>query len=91
MFLFLGVRLIKGGRDYSFCFFFSPRVFKGALRGCALRSAVGKAGKGFKEMPPEDLLAEVFKVVIERTSLFFSLFCGGGGGVGGGSLGCYRV
>ncbi|CAE7229219.1 Acaa1b [Symbiodinium pilosum] len=36
---------------------------------CALRSAVGKAGKGFKEMPPEDLLAEVFKAVIERTKI----------------------
>lgn len=36
---------------------------------CALRSAVGKAGKGFKEMPPEDLLAEVFKVVIDRTKI----------------------
>ncbi|CAJ1397714.1 unnamed protein product [Effrenium voratum] len=53
-----------------------PTAMSGATPGdddvvicCALRSAVGKAMKGFKELPPEDLLAEVFKAVVEKTKI----------------------
>merc|ERR1740121_3599907 len=37
---------------------------------CAVRTAIGKAGKGgFKDTPPEDLLAPLFKAVIDKTKI----------------------
>jgi len=37
---------------------------------CALRTAIAKAGKGsFKDTPPEDMLAPLFKAVVERTKI----------------------
>jgi acetyl-CoA acyltransferase 1 len=37
---------------------------------CAVRTAIAKAGKGgFKDTPPEDLLAPLFKAVIEKTKV----------------------
>merc|ERR1740121_1306770 len=37
---------------------------------CAVRTAIGKAGKGgFKDTPPEDMLAPLFKAVVERTKV----------------------
>jgi len=37
---------------------------------CALRTAIGRAGKGsFKDTPCEDMLAPLFKAVLERTKI----------------------
>jgi len=37
---------------------------------CAVRTAIGKAGKGgFKDTPCEDMLAPLFKAVVERTKV----------------------
>merc|ERR1719158_1784840 len=37
---------------------------------CAVRTAIGKAGKGgFKDTPCEDLLAPLFKAVVEQTKV----------------------
>jgi acetyl-CoA acyltransferase 1 len=37
---------------------------------CAVRTAIAKAGKGgFKDTPPEDMLAPLFKAVVEKTKI----------------------
>lgn len=36
---------------------------------CAVRTPIAKAGKGFKDTPCEDMLAPLFKAIVERTKV----------------------